>query len=163
MTSFKWFSQKQSASTLQNTTAVNVSLQQAVSIGLWASLACEGYLHLGLSKCQMVYHTSKQTKPTCSYSVAQNYETARDTSLLFTLSHCVHIRLIPETTAHCIPGPACAGINSVCILLEIDVHQWTCTRVFWLNVHSVCSYLASLMTWFNTQFTWFWDNKQGVI
>lgn len=108
------------------------------------------HLSTGLSKCQMVYHTSKQTKPTWSYSVAQNYETVRDTSLLYTLSHCVHIRLIPETTARCIPGPACAGINSVCILLERDVHQWTCTQVFWLNVHSVCSNLASLMTWLNT-------------
>jgi len=41
----------------------------------------------------------------------------QDSSLLFTLSHCVHIRVIPETTARCISGPACAGINSLSILL----------------------------------------------
>jgi len=88
MTSNKWFSQKQSASTLQNPTAVSVSLQQVVSIGLWASLACERHLHFGLSTCQMVYHTSKHTKPTCWYSVAQNYETARLESVIYTLSLC---------------------------------------------------------------------------
>lgn len=46
LTSYKCFSQTQSAPTLQNT-AVNLSRQQAVSIGLWASLAYEGYLHFG--------------------------------------------------------------------------------------------------------------------
>ncbi len=111
-----------------------------------------------LSKRQMVYPTSKQKKPSCSYSVAQNNESVGDHYLH---CHCAHIRLRLQSTAHCIPGPTCAGINLVWVLLERYVQQWICARVFCLNIHSICSYLRPFL-WLdlffsNTQFTWFRD------